>query len=438
MKRISRRDFLNGTQVAMGASLLSPWTELFGTENVSLPHDRNDYPPALSGMRGNHDGSWETMHARVAGATWDAGPVSENFDLLVVGGGISGLSAAWFYRQKHPAARILILDNHDDFGGHAKRNEFSVDGETRIGYGGTEAIDTPSSFELPARHLMQQIGIRLDAFHEAYDGSIYSELGLSKGILFDAKTFGKRQLAVGYGVLPWDEFAAQTPLNEQARADLVRLQTSGQDYLPGMSLAQKQELMNRISYETFLRDYARVDPQLIEMYRKWGISFWCVGIDEIPASQVQEYEGMPGTEYSLPRQGSRGDDPYIFHFPDGNATVARLLVRALIPAALPGSSQEDSVLARLDYSQLDREGQAVRIRLNSTAVQVQHTADQAAVDITYVHQGKAFKARAGTCVLACYNTAIPYLCPELPATQKDGLAYGVKVPLCYVKVALPN
>lgn len=435
---ISRRDFLNGTQVAIGASLLSPWAELFGNvPTVYLP-DQSYYPPALTGMRGSHDGSWETMHARVAGQQWNAGPAEEHYDLIVVGAGISGLSAAWFYRQKHPDARILILDNHDDVGGHAKRNEFLIGDQTRIGYGGTEAIDTPSSFGAPAKDLMHQIGIRLDAFHEAYDASIYSSLGLSRGILFDQANFGRQQLAVGYGSLPWEEFAARTPLNEQARKDLIRLQTSNEDYLPGLSLAEKQALMQRISYEAFLRDYAKVDKQLLALYRKWGTSYWCVGIDEIPASHVQEYEGMPGTEYSLPRQGARGDDPYIFHFPDGNASVARLLVRALIPAALPGNSQEDSVLARLDYSQLDQPDQPVRIRLNSTAVQVQHNSDQSAVDITFVNQGNAFKTSGKTAVLACYNSAIPYLCPEMPAAQKEALAYGVKVPLTYVKVAVPN
>lgn len=437
-KRITRRDFLNGTQVAIGASLLSPWAELFGNVPEVFRPGQDYYPPALTGMRGSHDGSWETMHARVAGQDWDAGPASEEYDLVVVGAGISGLSAAWFYRQRHPAARILVLDNHDDIGGHAKRNEFSVGGQTRIGYGGTEAIDTPSSYGRPALELLEDIGIRLEAFHQAYDDSIYASLGLSRGILFDQAQFGRQQLAVGYGALPWEEFAARTPLNEHARKDLVRLQTSTEDYLPGLSLAERQALMRRISYETFLRDYARVDPQLVALYRKWGTSFWCVGIDEIPASHVQEYEGMPGTEHSLPRQGSRGDDPYIFHFPDGNASIARLLVRALVPAALPGSSQEDSVLARLDYSRLDQPGQPVRIRLNSTVVKAVHTADERAVDVTYVNRGNAFKVRAKTCVMACYNMAIPYLCPEMPQAQREGLAYGVKVPLTYVKVAVPN
>ena len=144
--RVTRRDFLNGTRVAIGASLLSPWSEVFGSTggNFALPADY--YPPAATGLRGSHDGSWETMHARVAGATWPAGAPEESVDLVVVGGGISGLAAAHFYRSEEPDARILVLDNHDDFGGHAKRNEFSVAGDTRIAYGGTEAIDTPSGW----------------------------------------------------------------------------------------------------------------------------------------------------------------------------------------------------------------------------------------------------------------------------------------------------
>ncbi|MBU2677799.1 MAG: NAD(P)/FAD-dependent oxidoreductase, partial [Gammaproteobacteria bacterium] len=144
--RITRRDFLNGTQVAIGAALLSPWTEVFGTDTSKFRLASDYYPPAKTGLRGSHHGSWETMHARVAGATWPAGPIEEDFDLVVVGGGISGLSAAHFYRRENPSARILVLDNHDDFGGHAKRNEFTVNGQTRIAYGGTESIDTPSAY----------------------------------------------------------------------------------------------------------------------------------------------------------------------------------------------------------------------------------------------------------------------------------------------------
>jgi spermidine dehydrogenase len=438
MSKITRRDFLNGTQVALGASLLSPWTRAFGTLPAAFELPAGYYPPGETGLRGSHDGSWEVMHGVAGGKRWSAGAADEKYDLVVVGGGISGLSAAYFYLQKKPDARILVLDNHDDFGGHAKRNEFMIDDRVRIGYGGTESIDTPSAYPEAARTLLQDLGIRLDVFYEAFDASVYTKLGLSKGILFDDKSFTARRLVVGYGSRPWEEFAAEAPLTDAARRDFVRLQTSQRDYLPNLPPAEKSELLHRTSYEVFLRDMARVDPQVIEIYRRWGMSFWCVGIDEIPASSVLSYDGMPGLEHTLPREGNRGDDPYIFHFPDGNATVARLLVRALIPEALPGNTQEDSIRARLDYGKLDRAGQRVRIRLNSTAVQAVHTPDGREVDVVFVRAGKAHAVRARDCIMACYNSAIPYLCPELPEAQKNGLAYGTKVPLTYVKVCVPN
>jgi spermidine dehydrogenase len=226
-------------------------------------------------------------------------------------------------------------------------------------------------------------------------------------------------------------------LSDKAREDLVRAFTDERDYLSGMSVEDKRRLLVKTSYLDYLRDYVKVDAQILEIYRRWGMSFWCVGMDEVPALSVPSYDdggGMPGLKYTMPRVGHRGDEPYIFHFPDGNASVARLLVRALVPEAVPGSTMEDVVTAKLDYSELDRDGASTRIRLNSTAVNVAHTADRKAVDVTYIHKGKAHTARAGRCILACYNSAIPYLCPELPEEQVRGLSYNVKIPLTYTKV----
>ena len=433
---ITRRDFLNGTQVAIGASLVTPWARLLAGD---FEQSGTYYPPALTGLRGTHDGAWEAMHARVSGRTWPATAPEEHYDLIVVGGGISGLSAAHFYRQSKPGARILILDNHDDFGGHAKRNEFTINGQTRIGYGGTESIDTPSAYTKVAQQLLKDIGIKTKTFYQAFDQKLYSSLGLTKSIVFDQANFGERKLVTGYGKIPWEEFAAKAPLNEQARRDFIRIQTETRDYLPGLSQQEKHAKLQKVGYGIFLRDYCKVDPQVIEIYRKWGTSFWCVGIDEVPATAIHSYDGgMPGLDHTLTREGHRGDEPYIFHFPDGNASVARLLVRSLIPEAVPGTTMEDVVTSRVDYGRLDRQGASVRIRLNSTAVHVKHTADQKAVDITYVSQGTAHTVRAARCVMAGYNMAIPYLCPELPEAQKKGLAYGVKVPLTYTKVLVPN
>ena len=433
---ITRRDFLNGTQVAIGGSLFMPSQNLFGTSSFSLPNDY--YPPALTGLRGSHDGSWEVMHSKVLGKQWKKSKYEEKYDLVIVGAGISGLSSAYHYKKTHPQAKILLIDNHDDFGGHAKRNEFEVNGETRIGYGGTEAIDTPSSYSQEAKSLIKEIGIDVEKFYEAYDQSLYSSLGLGKGILFDSNSFSEERLVTGYNKVPWKEFAEKTPMTQKAKDDLVRIWTEKKDYLPILSDEEKYELLKNLSYYDFLKDYVKVDQQILEIFRRWGMSFWCVGIDEVPCTLIQNYDGgMPGLDYTLKRSGYRGDEPYIFHFPDGNATIARLLVRALIPGSVPGSSMEDVVLAKVNYSLLDGDS-TTKIRLNSTVVDVSHTNDSSAVDITYVRKLDIHTIRADKCILACYNSAIPYLCSELPKKQVDGLKYNVKIPLTYTKVLIPS
>tara|TARA_Y100000741_G_scaffold52543_1_gene36065 strand:+ start:2236 stop:4065 length:1830 start_codon:yes stop_codon:yes gene_type:complete len=433
---ITRRDFLNGTQVAIGGSFFMPSQNLFGTSSFSLPNDY--YPPALTGLRGSHDGSWEVMHSKVLGKQWKKSKYEEKYDLVIVGAGISGLSSAYHYKKTHPQAKILLIDNHDDFGGHAKRNEFEVNGETRIGYGGTEAIDTPSSYSQEAKSLIKEIGIDVEKFYEAYDQSLYSSLGLGKGILFDSNSFSEERLVTGYNKVPWKEFAEKTPMTQKAKDDLVRIWTEKKDYLPILSDEEKYELLKNLSYYDFLKDYVKVDQQILEIFRRWGMSFWCVGIDEVPCTLIQNYDGgMPGLDYTLKRSGYRGDEPYIFHFPDGNASVARLLVRALIPGSVPGSSMEDVVLAKVNYSLLDGDS-TTKIRLNSTVVDVSHTNNSSAVDITYVRKHDVHTIRADKCILACYNSAIPYLCSELPKKQVDGLKYNVKIPLTYTKVMIPS
>jgi spermidine dehydrogenase len=150
MPRITRRDFLNGIAVSIGASLLpscSHQPEAHGADIADY------YPPALTGLRGNHKGKFSQ-------ALTKGGASHEQYDLVIVGAGISGLSAAYFYR-KHagPNARILILDNHDDFGGHAKRNEFKINGRTLLGFGGTFAIDSPAPYSDVAKGLIKELGI---------------------------------------------------------------------------------------------------------------------------------------------------------------------------------------------------------------------------------------------------------------------------------------
>ena len=130
---ITRRDFMNGAAMALGAAITPQG--LFGEE----PQDRPGYnPPAAHGMRGGHVGAFEVAHSLRDGTFWKAAghpkSTGETYDLVVVGGGISGLSSARFFHQAAgKEARVLILENHDDFGGHAKRNEFQVDKHIYVG-----------------------------------------------------------------------------------------------------------------------------------------------------------------------------------------------------------------------------------------------------------------------------------------------------------------
>ncbi len=159
-RRITRRDFLNGVAVTLGASLLPYCSEKPVAEAIYAPEQAPGYyPPALTGLRGDPEGSFEVAHELRDGSFWKkAGPIKdtgEEYDLVIVGGGISGLSAAYYFR-KHagPDARILILENHDDFGGHAKRNEFSVNGRTLQGFGGTFSIDSPAPYSAVAKEMI--------------------------------------------------------------------------------------------------------------------------------------------------------------------------------------------------------------------------------------------------------------------------------------------
>jgi spermidine dehydrogenase len=441
-RSIDRRDFLNGMSVAVtGALFRTSWLE------AQTEGDTASYPPALTGMRGSHPGSFEVAH-RLRDGEWseEASDSGETYDLVVVGGGISGLAAAHFYRRaKGPDARILILDNHDDFGGHAKRNEFSIGGRTIIGYGGTQAIEGRKYWSDVAKGVLSDLGIDTDRFFRYYDGTTYTSLGLGQGVFFDKETFGVDRMVRGgqgnpaEGPAPdegwWRAFAAAAPFTEEARKDFVRIHEETVDYLPGLSTEEKLRKLRKISYRDFLRDYVKVDPQVIQYFQQRPHSGWGIGIDAIPASGARFWPGFRGM--GLP-QFRGGGDPYIFHFPDGNASIARMLVRKMIPEAAPGSTMEDVVTARFDYRRLDEASSSVRVRLSSTAVSVRHVGAPGSsdLDVTYVRFGKTERVRAKQSVLACYNAIIPRLAPELPEPQKAALMHGVKTPLVYTNVLL--
>jgi spermidine dehydrogenase len=456
---ISRRDFLNGAAIGIGGVLashhvlaaLAPAEFTGQTNGVPFAPEKaaDYYPPALTGMRGNHDGTYTYAHRLRDGEAWDAGggpqSTGEIYDLVVVGGGISGLAAAYFFRQQAGHARVLVIDNHDDFGGHAKRNEFHASGRMLLGYGGTQSIESPGAYSAEAKKLLVELGIDTQKFYRAYDRRLYESRKLSTGCFFDKETFGEDRLVAGLGTTPWPEWLAKAPLRAEIRSDIARVYTEKVDYLPGLSREQKIAKLSKISYADFLTGVCNVHPDALKFFQSYTHDLFAVGIDAVPAIQCylagDDYGGITYAGFQGMNLGEEEkEEPYIFHFPDGNASVARLLVRALIPGSIPGHTMEDVVTARSDYSQLDRDGSAVRIRLNSTVVNVKHISTEAAkeVVVSYVRGNKLQAVIAKQCVLACYNGMIPYLCPELPEKQKEALRYLVKAPLVYTHVAIRN
>jgi len=454
---ITRRDFLNGVAIGLGglaaSACLSGCVGHGALDIMSAPDAAASYPPAGTKLRGDYDGCFESAHGLRDGTFWQtAGGVTSTdttYDLIVVGAGISGLAAAHFFRKQAGAnARILILDNHDDFGGQAQRKEFHVGKRTLLSYG-AQSIESPSLFTPESKGLLADLGIDLQKFYRYYDQRLYSSLKLGSGLFFDRETFGEDRLVAGFGAIPHHEFFARTPLSEKARRDVVRLYTENVDYLPHLNLEQKKAFLERISYADFLTKVAKCTPEVVPLFQTRSHDLFGVGIDAISCAALYEEGddygyGYPGLDAMLGKSGGRGNhkpDPYIFHFPDGNASVARLLVRSFIPEAIPGHTMEDVVTAQADYSRLDRHESAVRVRLSSTVVGVRHSGDPATareVEVTYTKNGRLYRVRGRLCVLACYNSMVPYLCPELPQRQKEALAYGVRAPLLYSHVAIRN
>jgi spermidine dehydrogenase len=458
---ISRRDFLNGLGVAVAATL-PVGTALADANNATshpAPEAAQDapgyYPPSLTGMRGSHPGSFEAAHA-VRDGNPEPTPkdTGEFYDLIVVGGGISGLSAAHFYRARtSPRARILILDNHDDFGGHAKRNEYQFDGTMHLMNGGTLEIDSPRPYSAVAVGLLHTLGIDVPKLvHSTQQLKFYEQRGMRAAVFFDQESFGADKLIVGNGETPYWQLLDSAPLSVHAREQIAQIQQQKTDYLPGLGSAEKKDRLSRMSYEAFLRDLVGADPSVLKYYHTRTMGEWGVGTDAVSALDcwgfgLPGFQGMQLSKGSIRRMGytpagyEDTGGSFKLHFPDGNATVARLLVRDLLPRALPGKGVENAVTARADYSQLDRDRAPIRLRLNSTVARVKHVGEPATaaqVEVTYLRDGNAFTARARGVVLACYNMMIPYLCPELPASQQEALHSLVKTPLVYTTVALRN
>ena len=451
MSKIARRDFINGTLVAAGASMF-PFKS--SSQAVIAALEPSYYPPALTGLRGSHPGSNEHAHNRAWTRQTDWGSTTdlkEEYDLVVVGGGISGLSAAYFYQQQHGRdKKVLILDNHDDFGGHAKRNEHTINGFTRISYGGSQSLVQPNHAHEIVRKLLEDIGVNLDRFKTAYDTDFFKRHNLGAVTYFNKKVFGEDKVVqhpycnypnyvegLQGAKLSSEEAAQQAPLSDSGKEQLLRVLNGGLHKLK----VPKEELLNYTRthlYFDYLKDTLGVnDPGVLRMARHSGLDWGSTGTELMSIAAARSCGALGFAPVAVYDE----DNPYIHHFPDGNAGVARALVKWLIPGVARGNSAEELVLAKFNYAGLDKSSNTARIRLNSTVVKVAHIDEprnSSDVSINYINDNKSYQVHAKGVVMACYNMIIPHIVSGLPEEQSAALKLQDKSPLQYTTVGLRN
>jgi len=468
-KEITRRDFINGVSIAAAsATMINPralWAA--GAANPSsspAPSPSpvgDDYPPALTGLRGNHDGAYEVAHA----LAWDGkSPASytdldEEYDLVVVGTGISGLAAAYFYQQKAGEEkagedkRILLLDNHDDFGGHARRNEFHYNGTMLLGGGGSGNFEDPEKYSPESKGLVADLGFDLDKLRAAqiprgFQASMEAPLGMFN----DRENYGADSVVAGPWLPAWQgagnykELIGALPLSEPEKMALIGFVDGSIELKKPLPDGDILQTMKSIDYQTFATEYAGLSKRTTRLFDPYLRVTYCVGTDSISILEGIK-SGMPGLGLlgpealeALKSSGFFMEGVDFIFMPDGNASFTRQIVRRLIPEVAPGETVEDLIDTRFDYSQLDRADHNVRLRLNSTVLNVVNEATKDGADrsvsVSYVQDGKALRVKAKHCILASYNGIIPHICPQLPDEQKQNLAYGVKSPLIVAHVLI--
>lgn len=448
-KHINRRQFLASSMALASSTWLSgcavsqsPYRPIIPNNATEVAKKASNYPPALLGLRGDHMGSQTFAHGVALRSQRYAltGKTEETYDLIVVGAGISGLAAAYRYWQKNPQARILILDNHDDFGGHAKRNELTVNGKTLITYGGSESLDNPkNSFSPNAHQFLRDLGVDYRKFHQYFQKNLYrKQWGLRDGIYFNQAAFGKNVIVPN---LPNAKNAAaviaQFPMSDTDKQALIALYANPKDYWRGKSAQQRETLANTTSYYDFLKNTVKLGDTPMKFLQNISADYWGHPINAVSVMEAFG-NGYPALANLKLSTDAKPKEPYIYHFPDGNASIARLMVRKMIPAVASGNTMEDIVTAQFDYDQLDKSEHNIRIRLNSTALHIQNHANGTAVVYLTTNDTQLHQVQAKHTIFAGHSTIAAHIVSGMPNPQKVAMASSVKVPMIYAKIALKN
>jgi spermidine dehydrogenase len=438
-----RRDFLNSTLLAAGGALLGPLTpqQLLATANES---DWTGY----GGVGDYANSNGNTLEVITAGHQIrsgvfnnslppDAIDTGEVFDCVVVGGGVSGLSAALFFQKcGGPKLTCLVLDNHPIFGGEAKRNEFIVDGQRITGPQGADHFQVPLPHSFMAR-FFETVGLDWREFRYQKWASSSPEIPLGNSFedargpeaFYFGPKFGKNP---GIWLIdPWKKKLQGAPISVKTRAELLKYNERTKPGLPFEYPGdEKSRQLDSVTIERYLMDSYGLSRDTIETFMVDEGGGFGAGPDVISAYCIYAFD----VDRSM-------DEPSL-SFPGGNDGIARHIVKTIIPDSIPGPNTLESVCRNnLNFDALDRPGKAARIRLSSTTVWVRHESAPSAsnfVSVAYTRAGKVYRVKARSVVMAGGCWTARHIVRDLPSAHGEAYDQFYRSPCMMVNVALRN
>lgn len=445
---ITRRDFFDGVVVAAIGTVAATGHPAGGRPAQEPGGDA--FPPRRTGLRGDTADSLAVPHALRDGRFWehagDPEPTGESYDLVVVGGGVSGVSAAYEWLRHEPRARVLILDNHDELGGQARRTEFRPPGRggALIGRAGARSLTAPAMWTPEGKDLLARLGVTVRRLRRHVDEGLHPGLGMHEGVMCDRETFpveGLHRLVPG---VPPERWVNRLPIADEARRDLLALLTDPPDWWPGLPVEEKEERLAGLTYSAFLLDVCGAHPDVERFHRtlpsaRWGYDTRAFGAIDAWASGYPGLQGLgldPGkpSRFCSPTVkkdwGAADDD--VPCLPEGVQALVRMMVGRMIPGFATATTVDGVTTAGYDYGRLDAPGNRVRFRLSSPVVSVRNDGDPdsaTSATVGYFDGHRVRTVTAGAVVMACWSAVVPHVVGGLPDAQRTALAEAVKIPL---------
>jgi spermidine dehydrogenase len=399
------------------------------------------------GLQGQTPGAMALGHrVRDGELPKEVDDTGETYDLVVVGAGIAGLASAYLYYQEAPGEpSILLLDNHDEFGGHARRNVMEYGGQRLIAPGGTFALEDVVDSPEEALEFFRRIGLDPARLALYRDPKFRDRFGLSPAVVFDSRVFeGAGTTWVNrWNETPYEEFFARAPLSEAARKELVELYTTRKNYLPDSSELEAE--LHSMSWERFVREKMGLGDDAVRFVDLYATDLIGLGCDA--ASALEGYAVGPGffgmggegfyEEGGMLKYGYRPVNRY----PDGNHTVARQLLKGILPSAITGENTMEGVFnGEPRYEELDGSGNRARVRLSSMVTSIRQKGDT--VDVDYVQpdgpDGKARRVRARHVIMTGWGSVAKHVVADLPEEQRKALEEYRYSSALYINVLLKH